>query len=411
MKKLTLILFVVVFTNCEFFFQEVDSAKFTVSITQPDPEVGNIKIDPDIINFSPGSEAVILATAEYGYYFVEWAGSVSGNQNPTVITIDKDLSVSAVFEKETYPVNIYVYGDGSVQETVIQQKADYEYGTVLQLTAVPNEGAEFIGWGGDIEGSDLVYTIEGVDEPIDVEATFTIVDNEPDWFDNVVWSTEFGPSDFRWEVFQDDYTIVNFSEVNYDGFTDWAMIYYFFRDGYYSSRTISWNNFNHANDYAYLIDFLIFEQYGGGQFIGFIFNQIDSNNFHMFVMQNDGYWAIWQQENGQWVDNAIDWKKSDFTFSKNTGNNWFDLLFAKIDDNYFIELCNDADCYEINNGPLEISPNRYGSGFGIANSGLYYAIDYIEHYRNSNQKINPNSVELIENLSIDSKISNVKNNR
>ena len=159
MKKLTLILFVVVFTNCEFFFQEVDSAKFTVSITQPDPEVGNIKIDPDIINFSPGTEAVITATAEYGYNFVEWAGSVSGNQNPTTITIDKDLSVSAIFERETYPVNIYVYGDGSVQETIIQEKADYEYGAVLQLTAVPDDGAEFIGWGGDIEGSDLVYII------------------------------------------------------------------------------------------------------------------------------------------------------------------------------------------------------------------------------------------------------------
>lgn len=411
MKKLTLILFVVVFTNCEFFFQEVDSAKFTVSITQPDPEVGNIKIDPDIINFSPGTEAVITATAEYGYNFVEWAGSVSGNQNPTTITIDKDLSVSAIFERETYPVNIYVFGDGSVQETIIQQKADYEYGAVLQLTAVPDDGAEFIGWGGDIEGSDLVYIIDGVDESINVIANFTTAFNEPDWFDDPTWITEFGPNDFRFSEFTNEYTIVTYSEVNYGDFTDWAALFYYNREGYFQWLSVDWNDFNHANDYAYIVDFLITEQYGEEQYFGFLFNKIDADNFQMFVMQNDGDWAIWSKENGEWADRAIDWKVSDFTFSKNTGDNWFDLLFAKIGDNYLIELSNDTDDFALHYGPLENTPSSYGRGFGIANSGLYMAIDYIEHYRNSNTKLKSNSVELIENTSIESKILNVKNNR
>lgn len=409
MKKLTLLLFVISFVNCDFFFQEVESAKFSVTITQPDPEVGIIKIDPDMIKFSPGTEAVITATAEYGYNFVEWTGSVSGNQNPTTITIDKDLSVSAVFEKETYPVNIYVYGDGSVQETIIQQKADYEYGTVLQLTAVPDEGAEFIGWGGDIEGSDLVYIIDGVDELIDVEANFTTVDNEPDWFEDPVWTTEFGPNDFRFTEFTDDYGTAYYAELNYGSFKDWAMLYLYNQEGYFNYRYVDWNNFNHANDYAYIVDFLIIEQYGEQQYFGFVFNRIDSDNYQMFVMFNDGYWAIWSRENGVWADKAIDYKASDFTFSKNYGDDWFDLLFAKIGDNYLIELSNDTDDFRLHYGPLENTPSSYGSGFGIANSGLYMAIDYIEHYRNSNQKINPNSIELILNESFETQKNNVKN--
>jgi len=51
---------------------------------------------------------------------------------------------------DTFVLNVNVVGDGSVSKDPDQ--ASYEYGDVVELTAVPGSGQAFTGWSGALSG-------------------------------------------------------------------------------------------------------------------------------------------------------------------------------------------------------------------------------------------------------------------
>lgn len=56
--------------------------------------------------------------------------------------------------KLTYSLNVLVSGAGTVQKSLSGSEANYEHGTSVQLTAVPDQGWQFSSWQGDLNGSD-----------------------------------------------------------------------------------------------------------------------------------------------------------------------------------------------------------------------------------------------------------------
>ncbi len=93
----------------------------------------------------------LTAEAESGWEFSEWKGNLSGSDNPARVVIDGETEVTAVFERITYPLTIEIIGEGTVEEEILPGKTtDYEIGTVVQLTAVPDENYLFYEWSGDI---------------------------------------------------------------------------------------------------------------------------------------------------------------------------------------------------------------------------------------------------------------------
>jgi Listeria-Bacteroides repeat domain (List_Bact_rpt). len=94
------------------------------------------------------------ATASDGYLFSGWQGDLSGSSNPALLRLTKDVQVTALFEKKTYPLPVLFEQGGSVTEQVIQAKTEYEAGTVVRLTAIPDTGWEFVLWTGDAEGTE-----------------------------------------------------------------------------------------------------------------------------------------------------------------------------------------------------------------------------------------------------------------
>ena len=143
------------FTFLSFFLlvsckQEI-SFNITTSV-QPN-NGGSIIITPSSGSVLEGTSVSFTANPNGEYIFTGWSGSISGTENPKTVTVTSDLNVIANFELKTYPLIVYIEGEGVVNERVISTKTDYGVGTVVELTATPASGWSFSHWEGDLTGN------------------------------------------------------------------------------------------------------------------------------------------------------------------------------------------------------------------------------------------------------------------
>ena len=122
--------------------------------------------------YEHGTVVELTANPADGYRFVEWQGDVTGSDNPAQITIDDPKEVTAVFEKKSYALTVNTEGEGAVAEEIVQAKTtEYEYGTVVELTANPAQGWQFVEWSGANTTSENPIQVT-VDNPKEVTAVF-----------------------------------------------------------------------------------------------------------------------------------------------------------------------------------------------------------------------------------------------
>ncbi len=113
---------------------------YTVATTVTPEGTGTVTHTPTGSSHDEGTELSFTATASDGYLFSGWQGDLSGSSNPASLRLTKDVQVTALFEKKTYPLSVIVEQGGSVTEQVIQAKTEYEAGTVVRLTAIQTRG-------------------------------------------------------------------------------------------------------------------------------------------------------------------------------------------------------------------------------------------------------------------------------
>ncbi len=120
-----------------------------------------------------GTIVELSAVPEYGWKFVRWEGDIEDVGEPVVqLLIDSNKEVIAIFEKADFSLSVNVEGEGYVEQQVVQAKSvDYTFGTVIQLTAIPEIGWEFVGWRGDFDGTNSQITVT-IDKDRIVEAVF-----------------------------------------------------------------------------------------------------------------------------------------------------------------------------------------------------------------------------------------------
>ena len=119
-------------------------------------------------------ETIVKLTAlpEEGWGFSGWQGDAEGTDSQIVIKMDGDLEIKAFFERMEYSLDVEVMGKGKVeQEVLITPSDDYEYETIVKLTALPEEGWGFSGWQGDAEGTDSQIVIK-MDGDLEIKAEF-----------------------------------------------------------------------------------------------------------------------------------------------------------------------------------------------------------------------------------------------
>lgn len=110
-------------------------------------------INPSQGSFDSGEQVQILATPNENWVFKNWNGDYSGTNNPATVTINKNMSINALFEELTFPLTVIIEGEGQISEEIVNAKTDYKGGTTVQLTAVPAEHWEFKEWQGALDGS------------------------------------------------------------------------------------------------------------------------------------------------------------------------------------------------------------------------------------------------------------------
>jgi uncharacterized repeat protein (TIGR02543 family) len=131
---------------------------------------GSVSKDPNQATYTYGASVQLTATADVGWSFSEWTGDLTGSENPVIITMDGDKSITAVFTQDQYTLTINVVGSGSVEKN--PDRETYVYGESVTLTAATDTGWTFAGWSGDITSNDnpLDITMDGSKS---ITATFT----------------------------------------------------------------------------------------------------------------------------------------------------------------------------------------------------------------------------------------------
>jgi hypothetical protein len=82
-------------------------------------------------------------------------------------------SITGVFVKRDYPLNIKIEGEGTVEEKIVPNPSgrEYPHGTTVELTPKPKEGWEFDSWSGDLSGNESPKRIK-VDKQKNVTVKF-----------------------------------------------------------------------------------------------------------------------------------------------------------------------------------------------------------------------------------------------
>jgi hypothetical protein len=126
------------------------------------PESGTVYKIPDKDIYYYGDEVQLTASPSEGYHFEKWSGDSEGSQNPLVFTLKGNYSVTANFALTCkLEVTVSPLEGGNVFKN--PDKEYYNYGDVVQLTAVPAEGCRFVEWSNYFERPEnpLLCTLDG----------------------------------------------------------------------------------------------------------------------------------------------------------------------------------------------------------------------------------------------------------
>lgn len=135
---------------------------------------GTVAADPSPGPYPPGTVVTLTAAPDGGNFFTHWSGDLTGNLNPTTITMDAPKSVTAHFAPIVSGLRLNVSSIGSGSVTRDPDQVSYESGTQVTLTAVPASGGSFVEWSGDCSGSATTCELT-MDSDKSVTATFTVV--------------------------------------------------------------------------------------------------------------------------------------------------------------------------------------------------------------------------------------------
>jgi len=124
------------------------SAKFTrtpFTINANTVGSGTITRDPEQANYQPNEHVVQTAEPGAAWRFAGWRGDLTGSTSPATVTVTENFSVTAQFVQDSYAIFLAEESElGAI--TIAPQKASYDYGEQVTLTAIPKIGYRFLRW-------------------------------------------------------------------------------------------------------------------------------------------------------------------------------------------------------------------------------------------------------------------------
>ena len=165
------------------------------TIIEPEEDAG--VITPDAGDYVRDSTFDVEATANQGWEFLRWEGDFTGSVNPFSLTMNGNKTLVAHFRRVAFVLGTDIRGQGSIATSVIsgEERDDgFEFGSEVELTAVPNTGWRFVRWEGDLSGNDNPATIT-MDSTKSVTAVFSFFEGGSGTVD-------------------DPYQVISFSQLN-----------------------------------------------------------------------------------------------------------------------------------------------------------------------------------------------------
>ncbi len=140
------------FTACEV---EEPIPTYTLATTISPAEGGKITLSPQAPNYPEGTQVTLTPEPNEHWVFKQWEGDAIGNTNPLQVTMTANTSITGVFVKRDYPLNLKIEGEGTVDEKIVPNPSgrEYPHGTRVELKPIPKEGWVFESWGGDLSGT------------------------------------------------------------------------------------------------------------------------------------------------------------------------------------------------------------------------------------------------------------------
>ncbi|QTA82016.1 HYR domain-containing protein [Desulfonema limicola] len=173
-------------------FEITTVPQHTLTLTKDGTGTGKVSSEPAGIdcgtdcnqNYDQGTEITLTAVPESGSNFTGWTGGGCTGTGDCIVTMNAAETVTATFEITTVPQHtLTLTKDGTGTGKVSSEPAgidcgtdcnqDYDQGTEITLTAVPESGSNFTGWtGGGCTGTgNCIVTLNAAET---VTATFEI---------------------------------------------------------------------------------------------------------------------------------------------------------------------------------------------------------------------------------------------
>jgi hypothetical protein len=156
---------------------------------------GQVTLDPAGGLYAYGTTVRLTGVPQAGSFFGAWGNAASGNVNPLYFTVTNPTpTVSSVFGTTSAGhVALTVEISGRGQVNVNPSGNVFTTGQMITLTAIPDPGQSFLGWGGDASGSQTPLTVT-LNQSDLINANFT---DAPSLRVNKQFGEGMGPDGFR----------------------------------------------------------------------------------------------------------------------------------------------------------------------------------------------------------------------
>jgi len=135
----------------------------TIDVNPPSQPPECPSCSPGYHRYDAGQTVTLTAHPDENYVFERWFGAITSTENPLVVTMDSDKSLTAVFQ---YAPVRYSLSVGAMPGGITSPPpGEYLYaaGAKVTVSAIPDEGFEFDHWEGDYAGTEktVLVTMSG----------------------------------------------------------------------------------------------------------------------------------------------------------------------------------------------------------------------------------------------------------
>jgi len=137
-----------------------EAKTYTLTAIVSPADGGWVALDPSKARYDDGTVVTLTATPKTGFEFTGWSGAILSKNSAVKINMNSNKEVTANFREILYTLTVTETPGGKA--TLSPNQASYRAGTQVTLTAVPDDGYFFGGWGATHDRvNPTVITVDG----------------------------------------------------------------------------------------------------------------------------------------------------------------------------------------------------------------------------------------------------------